>query len=619
MISRIRSKASARSFSKSFKLDRGERLRADSPGLEWDNCGSSVEADFDHFTGSEQGYAARRSPPPPECVSRLEARGAPASSIPSEIPLRVDTTGGSGFHALHLQHSDGSGSSSSEDDLFTPYHAPDTFADSMHPVKAQHGAMVRRHTDVESSRAMGSSPVDSQDYFKVHWAKTGPVPPARRAIRAKISTTAVSPSPSSASAPRPGLRRAETQPTIRATEISHFVRVDRAALESRADPFDDDHEVTQDSLRVSTATITRGAPSTFNTAGGREEDFSLTSSTDLADGALRRDHAQALDKHPAPVAVTVPRGTDSGREKLKALLTQYNDSVQRASEEIHLSMTSSQRREMQSSNPLASSSRSALPRPLQRLGLDETPLEQRAHLLEGLLKHLIQVHFYEEIVEVFCYGCGPKADDAAKTLLSYLQSIIPLSSLLSYQSRTHTLLSSSLSEAETIRHASGTLTRLHAHIAALLVWVGIVARPSEAASHSTKGHEDLKTARDRLAALCAGTRQQEEGWAEVTMVPKGERTRAQTIGSSASSEVFPATEERTHGTPVFLVQGLGLTLLPCPVTDTSSATGTEANVPAEEKTYRQLLQAVAEGEGEQEGGADICRLETLLEVQGRWV
>jgi hypothetical protein len=112
----------------------------------------------------------------------------------------------------------------------------------------------------------------------------------------------------------------------------------------------------------------------------------------------------------------------SGKEDLRALLVDYNARVQKASEDVCLSLTTSQQSRHEGLSPHLSPTKNILPRPLRRLGLDKTPLVQRTSLLEGLLQHLVHVHFYEEIVEVFCYGCGTKADDAAKALIMFLQS-----------------------------------------------------------------------------------------------------------------------------------------------------------------------------------------------------
>lgn len=356
----------------------------------------------------------------------METSGSTRSMASPALSLRADESIHPGSSPLHLQQSEDYSSSSSQDALCTPYNAYDTLDtldDGVLEAKAIHSPMIRRPTDVQSSRMVGSSSVDSQqDYFKVHWAKAGPVPPARRAVRAKISTTAMSPSPSSASVLTSGSRRAQKHGDISVVEPTDLVGASRSVVTEAADPFQDSHEVTQNSSRVSTGTITQIAPSTFDTAGIRANVFSLTSSTDFFTATARVEEAETSDTCHAPITAEIPPGVYAGKERLKALLTEYNARVQNATEAICLSATSPRAERDEVLSPLHSPSRHALPRPLRRLGLDETPLEQRAHLLEGLLQHLIHVHLYEEIAEVFCYGCGTKADDAAKALMMYLQS-----------------------------------------------------------------------------------------------------------------------------------------------------------------------------------------------------
>jgi hypothetical protein len=126
-----------------------------------------------------------------------------------------------------------------------------------------------------------------------------------------------------------------------------------------------------------------------------------------------------------------------------------------------------------------------------------------------------------------------------------------------------------------------------------------------------KAHGELKIARDRLVALCRAMKEQEGGWAEVKMEPKrGESATAEVRGEEPTTapviDDVPSCEA-SSATPVFLVQALGLTFLPCSIEKEA----------ADEKTYRQLLQAEAEaGKGE---GTDVRGLEMLLEVQGQWM
>lgn len=336
------------------------------------------------------------------------------------MPARADDLMGSESIPLHLQQSDDGSSSSSQDPLSTPYHLYDTLDDGVLEAKAIHSPMVRRGTGSESSRMVGSSSVDSQqDYFKMHWAKAGPVPPARRAVRAKVSTTVMSPSSSGASVPARRHRRTEMQASSSIAEPSPFIN--KVASE-RADPFHDSHGVTQDSSRVSTATITQIASSTFDAEGTRARGLTLTKARLSEQATPRAAKVETSVRWSGPISEGVLPDAQSGKENLRVLLMEYNASVKKATAEIHLSLTSSQQSRDESLSPHPSPSKNTLPRPLRRLGLDKTPLVQRTALLEGLLQHLVHVHFYEEIVEVFCYGCGTKADDAAKALITFLQS-----------------------------------------------------------------------------------------------------------------------------------------------------------------------------------------------------
>ncbi|CAO1637721.1 unnamed protein product [Sympodiomycopsis kandeliae] len=127
--------------------------------------------------------------------------------------------------------------------------------------------------------------------------------------------------------------------------------------------------------------------------------------------------------------------------------------------------------------------------------LNDTSFEERADLLPGLMIHLVHTHFYNEVVERFCYGIQNAATNRnASQLIEGLRSQASLLDLHSLTTHLYTTLSNTTTPSTLKSSQSQTLTQLQSHLSSLIYWTGLCKRKSEASMFMARAYGRMRDA-----------------------------------------------------------------------------------------------------------------------------